>query len=127
MSANNTNISKSEYVLKLLPDLTVFDLVEEYFINNKTENGFHELFFYYDEKIFTNTTFLDNDKITFRRFIVRYDDEIEITPSNGKTDYLTYDFSSGLWKYNVIIDENLVSGGFIINKKNSKNIIGVCF
>lgn len=32
--ANNFTINKQEYLFKLIPDLSVFDVVERYFIDN---------------------------------------------------------------------------------------------
>lgn len=104
-----------QYLFKLVPDFSVFDIAEKYFIDNNKMNLVDKLFFYG----------INISNIDFRRFIVKSKEEITVIPTESG-EYFIKSYKIGECIYTIVIDECFKSGGFSVSSANS-NVIGVCF
>ena len=103
----NNGINKQEYLFKLIPDLSVFDIAEKWFVDNG-QRGVQKLFFYNPKNDEDNE---DIDLIKFRRFIVKSNSQISLLSVNANPDIITHRFEIDGEYYLIVIDEQLKSGG----------------
>lgn len=132
MAANDFFVNKQEYLFKLIPDLSIFDTVEKYFLENNYGNNtaLNDMFVY-------NPT--STSVFNFRRFILKTNItnmENYIKTSSGaliknSTAIIFHSFKIEDDYYFIIIDEQFISNGFRLGRSDTPNageyIIGVCF
>lgn len=135
MAANDFFVNKQEYLFKLIPDLSIFDTVEKYFLENNYGNNttLNDMFVYNPTNSGTIT-----DVYNFRRFILKTNIKDIGNYIKTKSGALVKDSNTIIFHpfiinddiYCIVIDEQFLSNGFRIGKSTlsaGEYIIGVCF
>lgn len=114
---------QDEYFLKLIPDFSVFDLVEKYYIDNNTSEGTNNLFYYKNFGSDDTTISTEFYRAIFKIIGIIGLNKFDITPPE---DYIVRHYIINGDLYLIVISNNstieLSDSTF-----KEKTIIGVAF
>lgn len=125
MNMNSYNISLGDqykYFMQLIPDISIFDIIEkQYYDENNTGLWDTDYFFYNDGTGISSST-----SFNYIRCLIKvYDNTENITLSNNK--YIIYKFDVGADSYFVIIGNKDIIGTSFSSSLSGKNCAGVVF